>query len=96
MQHSEECSAKPSNHPPVNHRESCPCCEHRKDPRDTTKRLIFSHKSEAEPVFHLAGWQDGLPVIQLNLSMQAETPRHERGLPAEPPRLFLHHRALLL
>ena len=45
---------------------------------------------------HLAGWQDGLPVMRAELSMTAEKPRHERGPPAELPRLFLRHRALLL
>ncbi|MFM7603996.1 MAG: hypothetical protein ACKO8Z_02205, partial [Prosthecobacter sp.] len=96
MDHAEGCSADPSTDPPVDHRESCPCCEHRKDPRDSAKRLILSQKPEAERVLHLAGWQEGLPAIQPELSMKAEAPRHERGPPAEPPRLFLHHGALLL
>ncbi len=45
----------------------------------------------------LVGWQDGLPVMRPELSMMTvEAPRHERGPPTEPPRLFLRHRALLL
>lgn len=72
------------------------CCGHHQDARDTAKRLIFTPKPEAAPVLHLAGWQDGLPVMRPELSMTIEAPRHERGPPAEPPRLFLRHRALLL
>jgi hypothetical protein len=94
--HPDGCSAQQPESPPADQHEPCPCCEHRKDPRDTAKRLIFSPKPEAAPVLHLAGWQDGLPVMRHELSMTAGTPRHERGPPAEPPWLFLRHRALLL
>ncbi|MFM2165983.1 MAG: hypothetical protein RIS79_354 [Verrucomicrobiota bacterium] len=95
-EHFEGCAAQQPESAPADHRESCPCCEHRKDPRDTAKRLIFFPKPEAAPVLHLAGWQDGLPVMRPELSMTAVASRHERGPPAEPPRLFLRHRALLL
>jgi hypothetical protein len=95
-EHLEGCSAQQPEGPPADPSESCPCCEHRKDPRDTSKRVLFSPKPEAAPVFHLAGWQDGLPFIRNDFSISADTPRRERGPPAEPPRLFLRHRALLL
>ena len=95
-EHLEGCSAQQPEGPPADPSEPCPCCEHRKDPRDTSKRVIFSPKPETTPVLHLAGWQDGLPVIRPELSMSAYTARRERGPPVEPPRLFLRHRALLL
>lgn len=95
-EHLEGCSAQQPEGSPDDHLNHCPCCEHRKDPRDLSKRLNFTPEPESAPVLHPAGWQDGLPGIPPMLSMGAEAPRHERGPPAEPPRLFLRHRALLL
>ncbi|MBL9133569.1 MAG: hypothetical protein JNG86_20325 [Verrucomicrobiaceae bacterium] len=77
-------------------RESCPCCEHRKDPRDAAKAWNFTPKPESRPVMHLAGWQNSLQVLTVAHSPAITTARHERGPPLDATPLYVWHRALLL
>jgi hypothetical protein len=97
MANEQECQAHETTDGRAGHENGCACCGHRKDPRDISKRLLFSAGLGLAPHWLPAGWQDGLPSIHpgctaAGLGFFCQ----ERGPPAAQPRLFLRHQALLL